>query len=131
MKLRLKEDPKEWRKVTLLTVGGAAILSCVLRWRVLPNRPWLGILGFLAVVAALAVARPKTFRGFYRWSVRVGFGMAQAVGFVALSLIFIFVITPMGMVLRICGQDPLRLKRGQTESYWTTAKPNSPLDRMF
>jgi len=33
MKLIFKEDPKAWRKSTLLTAAGLAILSSLLRWR--------------------------------------------------------------------------------------------------
>ena len=50
MKLKFKEDPKEWRKQALLTAPGLAILSSVLHWRhVLSAQVWLIILGVLTV----------------------------------------------------------------------------------
>ncbi len=133
MKLRLQEDPKEWRKNTLLTAGGVAMLSSILRWRRhIPNPAWLGLLAAALLIAICAIAAPRWFRGYYRFSQRVGFHMARAMGAVILSLFFVFVITPMGLVLRAFGQDPLRLKRPAGEkSYWRPAPKSGPLDRLF
>lgn len=132
MKLRLLEDPKEWRKNALLTAGGVAFLSSVLRWRKILSTPaWLALLAVAALSAVAAVLAPRWFRGFYRVSHRLGFYLASALGFVVLSLFFVFIITPMGLILRACGQDPLRLKRRPEESYWRRAPDQSPLDRLF
>jgi ABC-type uncharacterized transport system permease subunit len=133
MKLRLKEDPKEWRKAAWLSAGGLAALSSVLRWRrILPNPPWMAVLALAGMIAVGACLAPRWFRGYYRFSHRLGFHLARALGFIVLGVFFILVITPLGLALRALGQDPLRLKRtGKEESYWNTARPNSPLDRLF
>jgi len=133
MKLRLKEDPKEWRKATLLALGGLAMMSSLLRWRkVLPNGAWLTVLAGLAVLAVTASASPRLFRGYYRFSHRLGFHLARWLGYIVLGVFFVLIITPVGLILRAFGQDPLRLKRsGKEDGYWQPAKPNGPLDRMF
>ena len=133
MKLRLQEDPKEWRKSAWLTAGGVVFLTSVLRWRKVFATPvWLGLVGAAGVAAICAWAVPRWFRGYYRFSHRLGFHLAGAIGYVVLSVFFVLVITPMGLVLRLCGQDPLRLKRrGNEESYWHPAPKKSPLDRLF
>ena len=133
MKLRLKEDPKEWRKAALLSAGGVAALSSVLRWRrILPSTAWVGILVVAITIGLCACLAPRRFRGYYRFSHRLGFYLARGLGFLVLGGFFVFVITPVGLMLRAFGQDPLRLKRsGKEESYWNSGKPNSPLDRMF
>ena len=87
MKLRFKEDPREWRKSTLLTALGLAVLSSVLRWRhVLPVAGWVVVLACLAVVALLACVQPRWFRGYYRWSARIGFVLSQALARVILAI---------------------------------------------
>jgi len=133
MKLRLKEDPKEWRKNALLTAGGVATLSTLLRWRRhLSTDAWLTALTVAVLAAICAMAAPQWFRGFYRVSHRVGFHVARALGMVVLSVFFVFVITPMGLVMRALGQDSLRLKgRGGEQSHWRAAGKSSPLDRIF
>ena len=133
MKLRFKEDPKEWRKQALLTVLGLAIFSSVLYWRhLLPLRVWLGVLALLNVAALCALAKPRWFRGYYRLSMRLGFASSQVVGRVVLMVFFIFIVTPLGWVLRLAGKDLLQLKRPRdATTYWQPAKDAGPLDRLF
>lgn len=133
MKLRLKEEPKEWRKSTLLTLAPLAILSSLLCWRHVVSVPtWRILLAVLTGIALAACLQPRWFRGYYRVSMRVGFWLSQVVAQVVLALIFMLLITPLGLILRVCGKDLLRLKRTkQTATYWTAAKPSSSLDQLF
>jgi uncharacterized membrane protein len=133
MKLKLKEDPKEWRKAALMSALGLALMSSLLRWRrVLPVVLWACILCFLAIVAVTALARPRLFRGYYRFTARFGFGLSRWAGYVILALFFFIVITPLGLVLRMLGKDPLRLRRPvKAESYWSPVRGKSSLDRLF
>ena len=133
MKLRLKEEPREWRKSALLSALGAALLSSVLRWRhVVTAGPWAVILAVLAVVALFACLRPRWFRGYYRLSARLGFWSSQLVAGVVLVLVFALLVTPLGLLFRLMGKDPLRLKRlRNADTYWQTSKETSPLDRSF
>ena len=133
MKARLKEDPKEWRKVTLLTALGVCVLSSLLRWRhALTARSWEVVLGAMLLTALCAGLRPKWFRGFYRVSTQVGFVLSQAIARVLLAVLFLALITPLALLRRGFGKDPLRLKRATgAKSYWSAAKQCGPLDRQF
>jgi hypothetical protein len=133
MRLKLKEDPREWRRVTLLTALGLALVGSLLLWRrVLPVTGWWILLGFLALASGAAVLQPRWFRGFYRASSRVGFFLAQWLGWVLLLLLFVFILTPAGLVLRLLGKDLLRLKRPRNaDTYWNEARQPSSLDRLF
>ncbi len=133
MKLKLKEDPKEWRKAAWLSALGLAVLSTVLRWRrVLPTAVWVAALVVLAGVAVSAWLWPRAFRGYYRVSSRVGFFISQFIGQVVLTIFFVLVLTPMGFVLRLFGKDLLRLRRPrEAATYWHKARSSSPLDRLF
>jgi hypothetical protein len=54
------------------------------------------------------------------------------VGRVMLTAFFLGIITPVGLVLRMLGKDPLRLKRPQhAVTYWHKAKHPSPLKRLY
>ena len=133
MKLILKEEPKEWRKAALMSALGLAVLSSVLCWRrVVPLVAWALVLCALAAVAVAAAVRPRLFRGYYRFSTKLGFGLSRIAGYAVLALLFFVVITPLGMVLRIFGKDPLRLRRPSgAESYWSEVREQSSLDRLF
>jgi DMSO/TMAO reductase YedYZ heme-binding membrane subunit len=133
MKLNFKEDPKEWRKSAWLTTLGLAVLSSALRWRWhLPVNVWCALLVLLGLASVCAWLQPRWFRGWYRCSLRLGFYSGQFLGRCALILLFIFVLTPFGFVLRRLGKDPLQLKRPPAAAtYWHSSKDSSPLDRLF
>ena len=133
MKLKLKEDPKEWRKAALMSALGLALMSSLLRWRhILPVVVWASILCLLAMVAVTALARPPWFRGYYRFTSKFGFGLGRWAGYAILALFFFIVITPLGLVLRMLGKDPLRLRRPtKAESYWSPVRGKSSLDRLY
>jgi hypothetical protein len=133
MKLDLKDRPGEWRKSALLALLGLALISSLLRWRnVLGQRAWLAALSVFAVLAVAAMLRPRWFRAYHLFSMRMGFAMSQVLGRVFLILFFIFILVPVGLILRLAGKDPLQLKRpANAETFWQTAKPPGPLDRPF
>lgn len=133
MKLKLKEEPREWRKSALMSLLGAAILSSVLRWRhILPVAAWLALLCLLAALAMAAVIRPPWFRGYYRFSAKLGFALSRTAGNIILAFFFLFVITPLAVAMRMFGNDTLRLRRPPAvTSYWSKARQKSPLDRLF
>ncbi len=133
MKLNFKENPKEWRKSALMSALALLILSSLLRWRkVLPANAWYILLALLAIAAFSAVLQPRWFRGYYRLSLRLGFYSSQFIGRCVLSVLFILIVTPLGLVFRLAGKDPLQLKRPRgVATYWHQAKDCGPLDRLF
>jgi len=133
MKPNLKDEPKEWLKSTLMTALGLAVLSSVLRWRrVLSNDIWFIVLALLGMMAICALWQPRWFRGYHRFSTRLGFAVSQFIGRVVLAFFFFLILTPLGLILRLAGKDALQLKppRGAA-TYWQSAKDYSPLDRLF
>jgi len=133
MKLKLKEDPREWRKAALFGALGLGIFSTLLRWRaVLSNLGWCTVIAGLALVALCAVIEPRWFRGWYVASSKLAFFITQTLGYVVLLIIFLLILTPLGIVLRLTGKDLLGLKRRRsTESYWHAVKPTGPSERLF
>jgi len=133
VKLKLKEDPREWQKFTSVMMLLGVLVSWMI-WRkgVVPREVFLGLFGLWIGVALLAWVWAKPFRGFYRGGMTVSFHVGQVIGAVMLTLFFLVVMTPLGLVLRLLGKDLLKLKRqsGAT-SYWTEAKTNNDFDRQF
>lgn len=132
MKLNLRDEPKEWRKSALSTVVGLALFSSLLRWqRVIDNQAWLAIVSILVLAAFAAIWRPRWFRGYHMFSMRVGLAISRFLGRVLLVTFFLFVLTPTAWVFRFTRKDSLQLKATKTSTYWQPAKNGSPLDRLF
>ncbi len=133
MKLNLKDEPKEWRKSALMAALGLVILSSLLRWRhVVADKTWFALLALFGVMAICALWQPRWFRGYHRFSMKLGFAVSRFFGRVMLVLFFFFILTPVGLILRLVGKDALQLKpRRGAATHWQTAKDYSPLDRLF
>jgi hypothetical protein len=133
MRLRYKEDPREWRKSALLTVGGVAVISSLLCWRhIFSQKTWLVICVTLAILALLIVGRPRWFRAYYRGSLWLGFQISKFFGELVLFVFFILVISPLGIFMRMLGKDPLQISRPKAVlTYWQKSKDSTPLDSQF
>ncbi len=131
--LRLKEQPAEWIKFTLVTGVALNLLAWLPWWREsLPDAVrWLAA-GLAIVAFLLSLLRPRWFRGFYRGGMRASFHVGQVVGGLLLVVIFFVVLTPIGLLLHLSGRDLLKLRRDpQAATGWQKAKDNREFDRMF
>jgi hypothetical protein len=133
LKPTVRDAPEEWRKSALTTALGLVMMSSVLRWRhILANDLWLILLALAGVMAICAVWRPRWFRGYHRLSTRFGSAINQVIGRTVLLFFFGFILTPVGLALRLAGKDVLQLRppRGAA-TFWQPAKDYGPLDRLF
>jgi hypothetical protein len=132
MKLKLKEEPREWQKFTLALAVLICFLSYLLSRRgVRPLEFWT-VVQLCALALLVSLARPRWFRGFYRAGMTVSFFVGQRMGQLLLMLIFLGIVTPMGWLLRALRKDLLQLKRGPAcDSYWRPGKRSVHLDRQF
>lgn len=133
MKPKLKENPKDWLKFTVV-----CCVVCMLIARALERRGMLrhesALVVFAVALAALVlcIVRPVLFRGFYRAGMMVSFYIGQVVSKVLLIVLFLLVVTPLGLLLRLFGKDLLHLKRkASNQSYWQSASRAQNLDRQF
>ena len=133
MKLRLKDDPREWRKFGISSALVLALITGFLCWRdVLPNPAAVVLLTGWLATAVLAVLRPAWLRGPYRVGVRVSHWMGRVVAPVVLTAVFVVVLTPLGLLLRLLGKDLLRVRRDpRATSYWQKPSGSGDLTKMF
>ncbi|MBK8002137.1 MAG: hypothetical protein IPK15_26440 [Verrucomicrobia bacterium] len=133
MKLKLKEDPKEWFKFTMVMALVVVIITALLiHTKKLPPIALVLVGALLHFTLVACWVRPVWFRGFYRAGMTLSFRVGQVIGFVWLSVFYLLLVTPLGLLLRLAGKDLLALKRVKSAtSYWRDAKPPGPFERMF
>lgn len=113
-------DHAEIRQFGLILAGALVMLfGLFLPWlwgqENVPNWYWTGA----GVVAALwALIAPSTMNAFYRAWLRITMVIGNGVNRIILGIVFFFVITPMAVVMKVLGKDPMqRTLDRQASSY--------------
>lgn len=80
-----------------------------------------------AAFALAALAKPAWLGGMNRLWIKLGVLLGKVVSPIALAILFYGVLTPLGIVMRLAGKDPLRLKPDPgAASYWMPRDPPGP-----
>ncbi len=126
-------SPAEGRKFGLLVGGGFLVLAAVSHLRHHPGRvPWLAAIGGLLVVAGLV--RPRWLGPLYRAWMALGHALSRVTTPILMGLIFFLVITPIGVMLRLAGRNPIPHggpRRGRWLPRPRAADPRAAMERQF
>jgi len=76
--------------------------------------------GICAIQALLGVFYPPAIRPVFVGLILLTFPIGWVVSHVVLGGIFYLLVTPIGLILRITGHDPLQLKVPRGNSLWKT-----------
>jgi cytochrome c oxidase subunit IV len=88
-------------------------------------RRWAVFVAFSILV--LALFTPKVLGPLNLAWTKLGMLLHRIVSPVFLGLLFYMVVTPTGLLMRLLGNDPLRLRRDESlTSYWIDRKPPGP-----
>ena len=82
-------------------------------------RIWSVILSLVFLI--ITIIRPNLFTFLNRLWIQFGFFLGKIISPIVMGLVFFFVVTPIGMLVRILKKDVMGLKRG-TSSYWINRK---------
>ena len=123
--------PLEGRKFGLSVGAAFAVLAAIGVWRghlVVPVV--LGVLGLVLVLAGLTI--PGHLGPVHDVWMRGARAISKVTTPVFLSIVYLVVLTPTGLVMRLLGRDPLRHQRSG-KGYWILREPgeSSSLDRQF
>jgi Saxitoxin biosynthesis operon protein SxtJ len=90
-----------------------------------PIRWWA--LGVAAVFAILALLWTAALAPLNKLWTKLGVLLYRVVSPIVLGLLFFVTVTPMALLMRILGKDPLRLRRDpNAASYWIHRTPPGP-----
>ena len=90
----------------------------------------LAALGLLSGLFSLAV--PRANLPLYIGITLVAFPIGFVLSYVILGTLFYLVITPVGLLVRLAGRDPIgRRFARDASSYWVDARPARPKEHYF
>lgn len=102
-----------------------SIMACLPLFSGEALRIWELVLG--GVFLSLALLAPSMLARLNRLWIRFGLLLGKMVSPIAMGVLFLLVITPIGWILRLMGKDPLRLKFDPAAaSYWIPRNPPGP-----
>lgn len=113
----IKSGTKELRQFGITIAAALCIIGGWLWWK---ESQWYGYL-FVAAPAVLATALllPGPLKPFQRSWMALGLCMGLVVTGVLMTVLFYLVVTPLGLLMRLRGRDPLtRSFDREAESYW-------------
>ena len=85
-----------------------------------------------AAIPAAGLVWPGVLRIVYLLASYATFPIGFVVSYVILAVVYYLVLTPIGIVLRLAGKDPIqrRFDRG-AKTYWTTRESDNASERYF
>jgi len=108
------------------------ILGCVLYFK--SGQPAIAYALWIAagIVALIGLAAPKTIKPFFVGSLYATFPIGWVVSHLLLMTAFYLIITPIGLLMRLFGYDPMKRKLDRdAKSYWISRDPNINFKRYF
>jgi len=116
-----KPQPGAARKNTLIVAAAFALLGA---WNVYRHRPPVAeVLGGLALaLCLLALLFPAGAVRFNQGWMAAGKALGYVNARILLSLVYYAVVTPIGVLLRWKGHDPLNRRAQSRNSYWVPRK---------
>jgi hypothetical protein len=113
------------RSFGLVMAAALAAVTALNAWHSGRLWPWTG--GLAALLLAAALQRPAVLHPLNLVWLKFGLLLHRVVNPVLMALIFYGTVLPTGLVMRMMGKDPLRLKRQPgADSYWIVRKPPGP-----
>ncbi len=107
-------SPPSARSTGLVLAAAAALAAWAAR-----HGLWLWPLaGASALLAVLAWLKPAVLEPLNRAWFRLSLLLSKVMTPIVMGLLFYGLITPFGLLMRLAGSDPLRLKRTGKESTW-------------
>lgn len=83
--------------------------------------------GIAAMFVAVSIAIPRILGPLNRVWTTLGSLMHRVVNPIVMGVLFFVTVTPMGLLMRAFGRDPLRLKiERESLSYWIPRNPAGP-----
>jgi hypothetical protein len=104
------------RQFGLLMAGILALITGWILWRHALFVDWLAAIAAAFAFTALIV--PRVLVPVLAVWLRIGHWLAIVNGTLILTLVFLLVLTPIALVMRLTGHDALARRRKATGSYW-------------
>jgi hypothetical protein len=107
----------------------AAIFAIIglwpLLWRYEAPRPW-ALIGS-GLFLGISLLAPGILEPLKRWWMLLALLLSRVMTPVIMGLLFVVAVLPTGLIIRVMGKDPMRLRRQpDAKTYWIVRNPPGP-----
>ena len=95
------------------------------------TRGAIGAAGVGIVIGAIGVARPRFMHPIYLIWMYLAYPIGFVVSHVLLGVIFYLILTPVGLLMKVFGYDPLQRQMGAATTYWVRTEPPANKNQYF
>ena len=128
-----KPSPRELRQFAALWFPLACAMLCFMLYSATGSWRYPVVLGCIAAVLAVVAYLSPAFaqRLFVAW-MTAAFPIGWTVSHLLMGLIYFLLITPMGLIMRLCGRDAMGRKfEPERDSYWVPHETPPDKKRYF
>ena len=131
MTRRPQPDPNREARKSALVV--AAVLLGVAGWNLYKQRTGVAntVGGLGALLAFVGLAVPPAARAFHAVWMKLAHALGWLNSRILLGAMFYLVMTPIGWIVRLSGNDPLNRRKAPQQTYWITRKVTRPAPAQF
>ncbi len=123
---------KELRVFSLLLIGCGAIVGGVLYQRLESQTPSVSVLLAAITIGIIGLVVPALVRPVYVVWMGLAFPIGWTVSHVMMLAVYFLVLTPIGVVVRLCGRDPMQRRFDrEAKSYWLPRSQRKDLKNYF
>jgi hypothetical protein len=127
-----RPSPKELRFFAVLFLLFAGIVAWFLKSRFEAPSAGVWVLVVAGAVAGLGLVLPKLIWPLYVVWMAAALPIGWTVSHVVMALVFYLVFTPIGLIMRFCGRDPMeRRLDNEAGSYWKERNTRIETRRYF
>ena len=126
-------DTRQLRLFGLSALAASVVLAGVMVFVWAVAILWaVVVLGTGAALLSCSLIRPRAARVLYVALTAAVLPIGMAVSFALLAAFYFLLLTPVGLVFRLLGRDPLHRRFDRScHSYWTPRRPPASTDRYF
>jgi hypothetical protein len=127
-------DAKQLRQFALISVIGFPLLGWLFTGRSFASFSTTTFQVFAAigiVVCLVGLIAPNAIRPIYALLMLVAVPIGWLISNLFLRIIFYLVLTPLGLIFRLKGRDPLWLHKPAVESFWQSRRPRADLTSYY
>ena len=123
---------KQLRWVGGLILLFFALIAAIAWWRFDARTVAYVLVAFGGVVCAVFYAVPQWRRAIYLGWMYAAYPIGWVISHILLAMVFYLVITPIGLIMRLLGKDPLQRDLDpDAPTYWTRRPPAAEPQRYF